>query len=161
MDHVHQYLKQIKKFEDVYPITKDLAKKEKGDLFEIFTHHLFKLDPRLNNQLQEIWLYNNIPTKIRLELKLPVKDKGIDLLAKINDEYYPIQCKFRQNPQITILWADLSTFFGLSFGMNHKVNKGFLITNTFDLCEQVQWKINNWSNQTTRTTRATPWMVLE
>lgn len=137
MDQIRKYFTKINSFSDLYTIAKDLNKKEKGDLFELLTYYLFKLDPKLNNQLQSIWLYADIPTKIINELNLPIKDKGIDLLAKINDEYYPIQCKFRQDANMVITWAELSTFFGLSFGMNQKVNKGFFVTNTYDLCNEV------------------------
>jgi superfamily II DNA or RNA helicase len=125
------------KFEDIYDFAKKLTKKEKGDLFEELTYHLFKLDPRLNNNLQNIWLYKDIPNKILTELNWPDKDKGVDLLAKINNEYYAIQCKFRQNPNVTVSWTSLSTFFGLSFGLNDKIAGGFLVTNTYDLCDEV------------------------
>ena len=124
-------------FSEIYGHTVNLTKKEKGDLFEEFTYYLLKLDPKLNANLQKIWLYNYIPEKILEELDLPSKDKGIDLLAQINGEYYAIQCKFRQDPNTIIDWTSLSTFFGLSFGINDKIKGGFLVTNTHDLCEEV------------------------
>jgi superfamily II DNA or RNA helicase len=128
---------QINKFNDIYAITEELEKKEKGDLFETFTYNLFKYDPRLNNNLKNIWMYKDIPNKILKLLNLPTKDKGIDLIAEINNEYYAIQCKFRQDPNKIINWSELSTFFGLSFGMNNKIKKGFLVTNTHELCDEV------------------------
>ena len=124
-------------FIDIYDFIKKLTKKEKGDLFEEFTYYLFRLDPRLKNNLENIWMYKDIPNKILKELSLPAKDKGIDLLAKINGDFYAIQCKFRQDPDTIIPWADLSTFFGLSFGLNDKIAGGFFVTNTNDLCEEV------------------------
>jgi len=132
-----EYLHSLTKFDEIYSITKKLTVKEKGDLFEIFVFHLFKLDPRLNGSLQDIWLYKDIPIYIIKKLQLPQKDKGIDALAIINDEYYAIQCKFRQNPEIIISWSELSTFFGLSFGINNKIKKGYFVTNTYDVCEEV------------------------
>jgi len=96
---------QLNHFDDIYAHTETLGKKQKGDLFETFTYYLFKLDPRLNNGQQQIWLYADIPEKILNELKLPPKDKGIDLLALINDEYCAIQCKFRQDPEKVINWT--------------------------------------------------------
>src|SRR5579872_734977 len=131
------HLQTLKSFNDLYLTTDDMNNKSKGDLFELFTFYLFKLDPRLNAGLQNIWLYNNIPEAILTELSLPTKDKGIDLLAQIDNLYYPIQCKFRQNPNQAITWTDLSTFFGLAFGMTNKMNRGFLVTNTYDLCREV------------------------
>ncbi len=131
------FFKNIKLFDDVYDITCNLNNKEKGDFFELITLYLFKLSPMLNNKLQNIWLYDEIPNKIKRDLKLPNKDKGIDLLAIIDDEYYAIQSKFRQNKDSIVSWADLSTFFGLSFGINNKIKGGFLVTNTYDLCDEV------------------------
>ncbi|AYV85350.1 MAG: superfamily II helicase [Satyrvirus sp.] len=137
MNQLINYLKKLNTFDDIYSITAKLTKKEKGDLFEIFTYYLFKFDPRLNSNLQDIWLYKDVPNKILTDLDLPTKDKGIDLLAKINDDYYAIQCKFRQDQNKIISWNELSTFFGLSFGINNKIKGGFLVTNTYDLADEV------------------------
>lgn len=130
-------LNKLNRFEDIYNVTSKLDKKEKGDLFELFTLYLFKLDPRLSTNLDKIWLYADIPKSILERLDLPSKDKGIDLLAKINSKYYAIQCKFRQDPGVTVPWSSLGNFFGLSFGMNDKIAGGFLVTNTNDLCNEV------------------------
>ena len=134
---VIKYLLDVKTFDDLYNITINLEKKQKGDLFEYITLYLFKLLPSLNNGLEDIWMYKNVPNKILKLLKLPDKDKGIDLLAKIKGEYYAIQSKFRQDPNVSISWNELSTFFGLSFGLHDKIKGGFLVTNTFDLCNEV------------------------
>jgi superfamily II DNA or RNA helicase len=128
---------KINKFDDIYVQTKNLTKKQKGDFFEEFTYYMFKSDPKRNNGLENIWLYSDVPRKIIKELCLPTKDKGIDLLAKINGDYYAIQCKFRQNSNTILSWTELSTFFGLAFGMNNKIKGGFLVTNTTDLCKEV------------------------
>jgi hypothetical protein len=124
-------------FRDFYHIIKDYSKKEKGDVFENMTYFLFKLCPTLNNDLENIWLYKDIPANIMENLNLPNRDKGIDLLAKIKGEYYAIQCKFRQDIYNKISWRELSTFFGLSFGINNKIKRGILVTNTIELCDEV------------------------
>ncbi len=131
------HIQNVKCMDDLYFAISKLKPKEKGDIFELITYYIFKLSPILNNKLQNIWLYNDIPIKIKRDLKLPDKDKGIDLLAIIDDEYYAIQSKFRQNKDSIVPWADLSTFFGLSFGINNKIKGGFLVTNTYDLCDEV------------------------
>jgi predicted helicase len=79
-----QTLQKIKRFNDIYEITKSQTKKEKGDLFELFIYHLFKLDPRLNNKLEKIWLYEDVPKKVIDYLKLPNTDKGIYLCIHYN-----------------------------------------------------------------------------
>jgi len=130
-------VQNIKTFDDVYEITKNMTNKEKGDLFELITLYLFKLSPILNNNLENIWMYNDIPTLIKKNLSLPDKDKGIDLLLKRNGEYYAIQSKFRQDFDKCITWNELSTFFGLSFGLNNKIKGGYFVTNTYDMCNEV------------------------
>lgn len=110
----------------------------KGKLFEEFTYNLFTHDPRLNNGLQSIWHYKDIPTTIKSKLKLPNRDMGIDLLAKIDDNYYAIQCKYRTNQSDVISWTELSTFFGLAFGLTDNIKGGFLVTNTYNLCKNAQ-----------------------
>lgn len=132
-----KYFKKIRVFDDIYLITKTLSKKKKGNLFEILTFYLFKFVPALNQNLQEIWLYDDMPTKILDKLNLPSTDKGIDLIAKKDDNYYAIQCKFRQNNEKTISWDVLSTFYGLTFGVGTNIKGGYLVTNTFDLCDEV------------------------
>lgn len=125
------------KFEDIYTYTKTLTKLEKGTLFEHFTYYLFQYDPMLSANLENIWMYSQVPPNILRDLKLPKTDKGIDLIAKIDGEFYAIQCKFRQNPNITIKWGELSTFFGLSFGITDNFKGGILVTNTYNLCNEV------------------------
>lgn len=99
---------------------------------------MFKLCPVLNYNLKNIWLYSNIPDKIRLYLNLPIKDKGIDILIQLNDlSFRAIQCKFRQDPYVVINWNELSTFFGLAFGMNDNIQGGYFVTNTYTMCNEV------------------------
>lgn len=130
-------LSTLNNFNGIYTITEKQTNKEKGDLFELFTYYLFKHDPRLNNNLEKIWLYADVPQKVLQYLKYPTKDKGIDLIAKIDCKYYAIQCKFRQKSDTKIPWNELSTFFGLSFGITNKIAGGFFVTNTRNLCQQV------------------------
>ncbi len=137
LNQFYNYLHNVKSFNDIYDVTKNIDKKIKGDIFELITFYLFQLSPILNNKLIKLWLYDNIPIELKKELNLPSKDKGIDLLAIIDDEYYAIQSKFRQDNDTIISWTELSTFFGLSFGMNNKIKGGFLVTNTYDLCDEV------------------------
>ena len=124
-------------FDHIYDTTKSMTKKEKGDYFENYVYELFTNDPRLKNGLTKIWLYNDVPKHHLEQLHLPKRDKGIDLLAIINGNYYAIQCKFRQNPNDIISWRELSTFFGLTFGMTHGIHRGILVTNTYNLCQEV------------------------
>jgi predicted helicase len=137
-DAIVKMLYKRESLNDMYPDIKKKTNKEKGDIFEVITYWLFKLMPALNNDLKDIWLYDNVPTNIKKELTLPSRDKGIDLLLQLkNGDYYAIQCKFRQNPNTIITWTEVATFFGLAFGLHNKIKGGYFVTNTYDLCEEV------------------------
>lgn len=137
-DSIFDKYQNIKNFDDVYKITKIMNNtKDIGDLFEKITYYLFKLDPKLNAGLKSIWMYSDIPTKKIKKLNLPSNDKGIDILAKINGEYCAIQCKYRQDPYSKINWRSLATFFGITFGINNKIKKGYFVTNTYNLCHEI------------------------
>lgn len=138
MNQIIESIKSIHTFDEIYEHTEDLSKKEKGDLFEIITYHLFRLNPVLKYNVKNIWMYTDVPNDIRTYLNLPVKDKGIDILIQMKDlSFRAVQCKFRQNPYVAINWNELSTFFGLSFGMNDKIQGGYLVTNTYNMCDKV------------------------
>lgn len=126
-----------KTFDDIYDIAEDMSKKEKGDLMEIISYYILKLSPELNVDLQEIWLYDDVPTKLLKSLNLPSKDKGIDLIVQIDGEYFAVQSKFRQNKDTVIKWDEMATFYGLSFGVGEKIKGGLFITNTVDMCNEV------------------------
>jgi superfamily II DNA or RNA helicase len=132
-------LQKISSIDDLHTEASKLSKpKDKGDLLEYFTYYLYLLIPVLKNDLDNVWLHKDVPTKTRKKLKLPSKDKGVDLLIKKNGKYYAIQCKFRTDRNEVISWSELSTFFGLSFGMTNKIKGGYLVTNTYNVCSEVE-----------------------
>jgi superfamily II DNA or RNA helicase len=132
-----EIFKKCSNMDDLYNSTENMTPKQKGDLWEFFAYYSIKLSPFLNKGLQEIWLYNDIPKDILKKLNLPKKDKGIDIIYKANNKYYAVQCKFRQNPAIVISWTELSTFFGLTFGVGENIKEGKLFTNTTHMCEEI------------------------
>ena len=133
----HDIFKKCNTLDDLYDITEDMNNKEKGNVWEIVSYYIILLSPILNRGLKNIWLYDDIPTKLIKELNLPKKDKGIDLIVQFEDEYVAIQSKFRQRENSKIQWEELSTFFGLAFGVGEKITRGLFITNTLKMCDEV------------------------
>jgi predicted helicase len=112
-------------FDDFYVITKNLNAKQKGDLFEEFTKYIFMFHDDFIGITKQIWLLKDVPLHVLEKLNMPTKDYGIDLVMQdVNDSYYSIQSKFRMDVNDVINWNDLSTFFGLSFGVATGFDKG-------------------------------------
>lgn len=95
---------------DFFSYANKLKEKEKGDIFENLTKLILVTKPEYNSILRNVWLYNEIPNKIRDKLNLPSRDEGIDLVTEtIQGQYWAIQCKFKgQNQSPT--YKELSTF---------------------------------------------------
>ena len=103
----------------------------KGYYFELFAQLFFKFDNRYSNYVENCWLLNELPEKIREELSIPRKDIGIDIIIKtFNDGYWAVQAKYRNMINTSLNWSSISTFCGLSFGLSKKFNKGIIFTNT-------------------------------
>lgn len=133
-----KYSKSINTFEDFYEVTKNMKKKEKGDLFEELTKYLFVYHPTLKNETDKIWLYNDFPQRYKTQLKLPDNDEGIDLMMLSKDKkWYAIQCKFRSNKNTKISWGSLATFSGLTFGVAKGIYKGIFVTNTIPITKNI------------------------
>ena len=67
--------------------------KQMGDAFEHLTYLYFKLDPKYSFY-DEVYKMSEVPSSDLEKLKIPRQDLGIDLIAKVGEEYHPIQCKY-------------------------------------------------------------------
>jgi predicted helicase len=118
---------------------KKRTEKSKGTCFEIFCM-LY-----LRQKGYECWMLNDLSDDLRKSLNLCKQDVGIDLIAKKNGFYYPIQCKFRKptkdfkGRQVhRVTWRDLSTFLSLCerTGGKDGWKKNIIMTNADYCC----WK---------------------
>lgn len=108
-----------------------LENKTRGTYFEWFARLVLKYDSRYSNFVNKCWMLECLPEKIRQYLEIPENDIGIDLIVKTHDgDYYAVQVKYRRNIDCVINWENLSTFFGLTFGLSNKFKKGIFFTNT-------------------------------
>lgn len=79
----------------------------------MITKYIFILHPKYWNLTNNIWLYDVIPSNILKKIKLPVKDKGIDLLLETNEkEYFAIQHKYRSNIFDSVTWENWEHLLG-------------------------------------------------
>lgn len=94
-----------------------------GKLFEYFTKLCFLHDSEFSEEYncKDIYLYDEIPTSLRLKLKLSSVEHGIDLLIVDHDEQIiAVQCKFKNDETVKLNWnADkLGNFFGFATNAN-------------------------------------------
>jgi superfamily II DNA or RNA helicase len=89
---------------------------DKGRAFERLTQLYLSTAPEYRSTLAQVWLGGEVPSDVRLLLRLPHTDEGIDLIARTRaGEYWAIQCKFRSYRDQALNWEELSTFTSLAF----------------------------------------------
>jgi predicted helicase len=133
----------INSFDSFIKNMSDLSKDKKGDYFEYFCKLYFELETITKTKYKNFLLYEEIPLKLKAQLKLPSKDKGIDGIvqdadAKNKDKYYAVQCKFRRHYKKSIPFGELATFPALTFGTEVKVSGGIFFSNCVEVCDELQ-----------------------
>ena len=138
LDHINT--NNITNFLEFHESLKLLDTKTKGDYFEYFCMLYFLIEPYHKQNYKNFYLYTEIPIKIRKELNLPDKDKGIDAIVyDINNNIYAIQVKYRKKIINCIAFGDLATFPALTFGTNiKKIYKGIFFTACIDVCDELK-----------------------
>jgi len=99
--------------------------KVKGDLFEQLCCDLIMAGGFPQLRLNHLWRLKDLPQDIRLGLRIPQQDVGIDLVGCTSAHWVAIQCKYRKRPNHVkrpngqfnrwqVTWKDLSTFLALA-----------------------------------------------
>lgn len=138
LDHIN--INDITNFLAFHESLKPLDKNTKGNYFEYFCMLYFLLEPYHKQNYKNIYLYTEIPSKLKKELNLPTDDKGIDAIVSDNhNNIYAIQVKYRKKINDCILFGELATFQALTFGTAVKnIHKGIFFTNCIDVCEELK-----------------------
>ena len=88
-------------------------KKIRGDIFEDFTVLFLKHARNFN----EVWRLGDVPEEVLDKLGLKRnQDMGIDIVAKKENKYYAVQCKYKKHTSFKkniLTWKQLSTFYAL------------------------------------------------
>lgn len=121
MDQLLKSLLSIPDWYTFFIYSKNLSKKEKGDLFEKLTHLILKTKPIYKSRFKNVWLLSEgIDLELRKKLNLPKADEGIDLIAEnYTGTFCAIQCKFKGAHESPTR-KDIATFLDLS--RNHCKN---------------------------------------
>src|ERR1035441_6511998 len=100
---VSQILKNLSSWQEFKSRINNLSTKNKGDAFELFTKHYLQIDPQYRTKLKSVWLLSEISIKLKENLNLPDRDKGIDLIAEtLEGDYWAIQCKYRDDEDSSV-----------------------------------------------------------
>ena len=138
LDHINT--NNITNFLEFYESLKKLTTKVKGNYFEYFCKLYFIIESYSKLHYKNFYLYTDIPSKLKKDLKLPEKDKGIDaLVSDINNNIYAVQIKYRKCISNNIPFGELATFQALTFGTAVKnIHKGIFFTNCIDVCDELK-----------------------
>ena len=100
-----------KPINNMYDLKHNNNKKIKGNIFEQFCVIYLKYIKNYSS----VWLLNDIPTDIIEMLSMRKRDMGIDIIAENNNNFYAIQCKYKNKKSATrcLSWKNLSTFYAL------------------------------------------------
>ncbi len=102
------------------------------NLFELFAKYYFLCSPTLQNDYQDVWLYNEIPNNIKESLNLPNQDYDIDLLLKGKDDlFYAVQCKFKVDDNTKLNWT--KDKIGNFFGSTNSVHGYIVFSNAYTI----------------------------
>lgn len=102
-----------------------------GKIFEVFSKYYFQAAPKQIDLYKDVWLYNEIPTNISINLNLPSVDNGIDLLLRdFDDNFYAVQCKFKNDETKLLSWSGDKIANVFALGTN--CQKVIVFTNASD-----------------------------
>lgn len=110
-------------FEEELSIMND--NNEKGMLFEEYCRVLLKTELY---RATEVWRPEETPINIINQLQTTSNDMGIDFIAKIDNEYYAVQCKFRSKDEM-INYNGVATFLA-AVSSSNKFKRIIFISNT-------------------------------
>ena len=132
-------LESVSSFQNFTNLLSEKNNKEKGNAFEQLVYAYFKLEPKYAFY-DEVWPFSDVPSLVLQELKLPSQDIGIDLIAKMGNEYHAIQCKYHQDNSQSVTFKEVATFISL-LESNSKITQGY-ICSTADITSRVFNKLN-------------------
>jgi predicted helicase len=124
-------LRQCESWEDFQQRLSVLTEKEKGDAFELLVKFVLQIHPLYATKLEKVWLQSEVEFTVREHLGVPLKDYGIDIVARTFDgDYWAVQSKYRSDRNSSLTHEELATFVALTFGVSTRFAFGLVCTTT-------------------------------
>ena len=135
-----------------------LGKKAKGDAFEALTKWFFRLNEVHASQYDEVWLWAEVPERVKQSLNLPERDLGVDLLLRKGEEYHAVQCKYHTDRHSSVTFRQVSTFLSV-LGRNDQITLGYICSSANGMSANLQ-KVTQNTKQIQRVLSDT-WALLD
>lgn len=124
-------LRTCPSWEDFQSRLAALPEKGKGDAFELLVLFALELHPLYATKLEKVWHHSAVPFEVREHLGIPLKDYGIDIVARTLDgDYWAVQAKYRSERDGSLTHEELATFMSLTFGVSARFAFGLVCTTT-------------------------------
>lgn len=120
-----EFLKNINTWGDFNDMLSSMSKKGMGDAFEHLTKLYFQINPLYRSMYDNVWLLEEVPSKILEHLEIPRQDLGIDLILQRGSEYHAIQCKYHSNKDTSVNNKEVATFTSL-LANKKKLTHGYI-----------------------------------
>lgn len=100
-----------------FPTTSFVAhRKEKGDAFELLVKVVLQIHPLYATKPADVWLQSEVDFTIREHLGVPLKDYGIDIVARtFGGDFWAVRAKFRSERDSSLTHEEPATFMSLAF----------------------------------------------
>ena len=104
MSDLGSALQRSNTWDDLYQFIS--ADPQAGKVFEKFTKLYFLCEATVCHEYKNVWLFEEVPLKIRQKLGIGNRDYGIDLILEDQEGGLSVvQCKFKTNQNKTISWT--------------------------------------------------------
>jgi superfamily II DNA or RNA helicase len=92
--NVDRYIASCASWGEFYRRTRELSEVDKGRAFERLVQLYLQTAPDYRTKLRDVWLAREVPADVRRAINLPLRDEGVDLIARTRDgEFWAIQAK--------------------------------------------------------------------
>jgi predicted helicase len=112
--NIDRFIRSCASWDEFYRRTQGLSETDKGRVFERLVQLYLQTSSDYRTKLSDVWLACEVPPDVRRTTNLPLRDEGVDLIARTYDgEFWAIQAKCYYQDK-TISRRKLGTFMAIT-----------------------------------------------
>ena len=132
------FFKNINNWDDFQQSLTTLDNNQKGNVYEELTLLLFKIKEEYVSQYAgNVWRLSETPKKYLEDIGITSQDLGVDLIAKKDNEYHAIQCKYHSDRKKNVTYNEVSTFL-VQLETHQKFTMGYLCSTANETSKNYQ-----------------------